>query len=157
MGWAPFVAQCDSAGLTTASTAYTAGDQLGTEMTLAAVSGADAGYGVINAVTLIDDGDILGGVEVWIFSDATAEAADNAAAAWSDADAVLIVPGMPIYIPAPVDVGGVRLASITNLWVPYKSGSGHDDLFVDLVTRSGHTFFTAADDLHLRFSGMKYT
>lgn len=155
--WTPFVATVASSGLTTASTNYSTGDQLGAEMTLAAVAGVNNGFGVITGVTLIDDGDVMGASELWIFSDATTEATDNTAAAWSDADAALIVPGAPIFIPAPIDVGGARVAAVSNLWVPFQSGAGHDDLFCDLVTRSNNAFFVAVDDLHLNVSVLKFT
>ena len=158
MGWGPpKVVLVDAAGLTTSATAYSSGDQLGTEITLPDVAGATAGFGIITGISLIDDGDILLSTEIYVFSDTTTEAADNAAAAWSDADAVKIVPGFPLVMPAPIDVGGVRVAGLGNLWIPFQSGSGHDDLFVDVVTRSAHTFFTAADDVHLRFSIIQYS
>lgn len=157
MPWTPTVATVASAGLTTSVTNYSSGDQLGTEMTLPAVAGTNNGFGVITGVSLVDDGDVMGSCELWIFSDATTEAADNAAAAWSDADAALIVPGCPIFIPAPIDVGGARVGAVSNLWIPFQSGAGHDDLFCDLVTRSNNAFFAAVDDLHLNVSVIKYT
>jgi hypothetical protein len=156
--WGPIkVVSGDSSGLTTSVTAYTSADQLGTEITLAALAGANNGFGVITGISVVDDGDVLGSFDLFLFSDSTTPAADNAAAAWSDADAVKIVPGFPINMPTPIDVGGARISAVSGLWIPFQSGSGHDDLFCDLVTRSGHTFFVAADDIHVRVSVIQQT
>src|SRR5437667_264578 len=100
--WAPVQVDVVSAGLTTATTAYTSGDQLGTEITVGTMAAANAGYGAIVAIELVDYSAILGAVDVFVFGDTTTPAADNAAAAWSDADSLKSIPGSPIMLPGPV-------------------------------------------------------
>lgn len=153
----PFDLTVDWTGLTTGATPYTAGDQYGAEKTLATVAGANNGYGVITGVSVFDDGDVVVAADLHIFSDSTTPAADNAAAAWSDADMVKLIAGGVVIFPALTDFGGIRAASVSNLWVPFRSGSGHDDLFLDLVCRGNHNQFAAADDLHVRVSGFQIT
>lgn len=158
MGWGPpKTVEAVSTGLTTSVTAYTAGDQYGDVFTFAAVAGANAGHGVITGITLIDDGDVILGTELWVFKDTVTEAADNAAFAFSDADLLKIVAGFPISLPLATDASTGRAAAVPNLWLPFTSGAAHDDLFGYLVCRGGHTFFTAVDDLHLILSVIQYT
>ena len=77
-----------SSGLTTATTAYTSGDMLGAQMTLPMGKGYGSPRvaGQIIGVTVTDDSDVIGAIELFFFSASTTPAADNAANAWSDAD-----------------------------------------------------------------------
>lgn len=134
-----------SAGLTTATTAYTAGDQLGTELTVASVFRTGRGATIVSAC-LIDKAKVIGAVDAFLFSVATTPAADNAANAWSDAD-MLLCQGV-IHLNDVIASANNYIALATNLPFVVKPGSG-TSLFVDLVTRSGHTFFGAAGDLTL--------
>lgn len=158
MGWGPpKIVEAVSTGLTTGATPYSAGDQYGDVMTLPSVVAANNGYGVITAITLIDDGDVIVGTELWVFTDAVTEAADNAAFSFSDADLLKLVPGFPLSLPVATDASTGRAASVPNLWLPFRSGTTHDDLMGYLVCRGAHNQFAAADDLHLLVSVIQYT
>jgi len=154
--WTPTQIAVVSAGLTTATNAYVTGDQLGTEITVTGAASSNAGFGAITGIELVDYSNILGAVDLFLFSDSTTPAADNAAAAWSDADALKSVAGSPVFLPAPVAMTSNRLGGVGNLWIPFKSGAGHANLFADLVTRSGHTFFGAVGDIKLLFSVVQW-
>src|SRR5688572_8682452 len=78
--------QATSAGLTTASTAYAAGDQLGTELSFANAVRVSGGYGSIVGATLLDKAKVNGGVDLYLFDRSVTPAADNAAFAFSDSD-----------------------------------------------------------------------
>jgi hypothetical protein len=158
-GWAPAgPLQVNSAGLTIATTAYTSGDQLGTEITLSSAAAANNGFGAITGVELIDYAGILGGVDLYVFVDSTTPASDNAASSWStDADMLKSIPGSPISIPAPVSSANNRTSGVGSIWLPFRSGSGHSNLYLDLITRSAHTFFGAVGDIHLNFYVMQYS
>jgi hypothetical protein len=137
-----------SSGLTTATTAYTDGDQLG-----AIISFNLGAAGVLNVSgILVDKANIVGGVTAVIFDRSVTLAADNAAYAISDADALFEIgrielPGVP--------TGGNNRSpgvdSIAQILVPNASNT----VYVALITRSGHTFFGAATDLVLRLSYSK--
>ena len=77
-----------SAGLTTATTAYTTGDQVGTGLTFAGMANVSTWGGIIVGATILDKGKIIntGDFELFLFSAAVTAAADNAAADFSDAD-----------------------------------------------------------------------
>ncbi len=135
-----------SGGLTTATTAYTAGDQVGTEFTMANAARASGGSGYIVGCTLMDETDIIGAYDVVIFDSATTPAADNAAASWSDGDAAKIVGIIPLV--GAYDTGLNRVAQAFNLAIPYVC-SGGTSLYANLICRVGHTFFGATTSLKL--------
>jgi len=127
-------------GVTTATTAYTAGDQVGTLVSLTGAARATGGSGTIVAVQLIDQSDIMGAVDV-VFSRASITlAADNAAYAISDADSLNVI-GL-VQLAGAYDIGNNRIAQAYNLAVPYDC-SGGTTLYASIITRIGHTFFTA--------------
>lgn len=127
-------------GVTTATTAYTAGDQVGTLISLTNAARYSGGTGTITSVTLIDQSDIAGAYDVIFFRASVTLAADNAAFAISDADSLNIA-GY-IQLAGMIDIGNNRVASAYNLAIPYDC-SGGTTLYAALITRVGHTFFTA--------------
>lgn len=134
-----------SGGLTTASTSYTAGDQVGTEFTIANAARASGGTGTIVGVALVDAADIIGAFDVVFTRSSITPAADNAAYSISDADAVKII-GIA-QLAGSLDIGGNRVAQMFNCAIPYDCAA--TSLFATLITRSAHTFFAATTDLQL--------
>lgn len=139
-----------SDGLTTATTAYTAGDCLDNVWTGSGFAAANAGTGWIQSVTLVDDGDVLGAVDLVVLN-ATISITDNAAFAPADADSDNVLHVIPI--PPAFDWGSNRIAdaSLGGPW-PFKCAAGTTALFFALVTRTGNAVFVAVDDVHLRFN-----
>jgi hypothetical protein len=134
--------QLQSAGLTTATTAYTAGDQLGTILTFTSAVRQAGATGVIQSATLLDQAAVVGAVDLYLFDRTVTLASDNAAAAFSDAD-MLFCQGI-ISFPAPQGGTGNSIATVVSgLGVACNVTS----LFGALVTRSGHTFFGAVTNL----------
>jgi hypothetical protein len=127
-------------GVTTATTAYVAGDQVGTQITLANAARLSGGSGTIVGATLIDQSDIIGAYDLAIFDSSVTLAADNAAFAISDADSLKIV--ALIQLAGAFDLTNNRVAQAYNLAIPYVCNGG-TSLFAALITRAGHTFFTA--------------
>lgn len=127
-------------GVTTATTAYVAGDQVGTLVTVANAARVTGGGGMIVGVTLIDQSDIIGAYDVVFFDSSVTLAADNAAFAISDADSLKIV--AIAQLAGAFDITNNRIAQAYNLAIPYVC-SGGSSLYAALITRAGHTFFTA--------------
>lgn len=136
-----------SAGLTIATTAYTAGDQVGTMFTFTGMARANGGSGTIVGVMMISAADITGGYDLALFRSNITLAGDNAAFAISDTDALEFA-GL-VQMSGAWDIGNNRVAQQFNLSVPYVCGSGTTSLFGTLITRSGHTFFGAVGDIQL--------
>jgi len=136
-----------SAGLTTATTPYTDGDMLGTQLTLANFFASSGGLAYITGARLEDDSAVIGVVDLAFFNASVTPAADNVAAAWSDADALKRV--AQVFLPYPaVDSGSA--ANRTAFWegaVPLKATTG-TSAFMSMITRSSHTFFGATTSLH---------
>ena len=127
-------------GVTTATTAYVAGDQVGVQITVANAARLTGGGGMIVGVTLIDQSDIIGAYDVVFFDSSVTLAADNAAFAISDADSLKIV--AIAQLAGAFDITNNRVGQAYNLAIPYVC-SGGTSLFAALITRAGHTFFTA--------------
>lgn len=135
-----------SGGLTTASTAYVAGDQMGTEFTITDAARTSGGTGYITGVALISAADNIGAVDVVITDSSITLAGDNAAWAISDSDALKVV--AMVQLNGAYDLGNNRLAQAQNLFIPFKC-DGSANLYASLITRAGHTFFGATTDLQL--------
>lgn len=134
--------QVSSAGLTTATTAYVANDQLGTILTFASAVRVSGGTGVLQSATLLDKASIVGAVDLYLFDRSVTLATDNAAAAFSDADMMFCL-GV-LNFPAPQTGTGNGISkTVVGLGVECNATS----LFGALVTRAGHTFFGAVGDL----------
>lgn len=138
-------AQVNSSGLTTASTAYAAGDVLGAGWEFTGAARATGGTGTVTGVALLDVADVIGGVDLYLAAASITFGTDNAAPSVSDADAAKL--GVIIGLGA-IDVGGARVASAASLAVPYLCDA--TSLFVYARTRDAHTFFGAVTDLTLR-------
>lgn len=137
--------QVTSAGLTTATTAYSASDQVGTLFTFAGQAIATGGGGYIESILLNDETAIIGTYTVWLFRDTPTLASDNAAFAISDADSQKLIGD-------PITLGPVRTAvnNFLSGWygsVPYDCAA--TSLYVALQANAGHTFFGATTSLKL--------
>lgn len=141
----PTRVQVASGGLTTATTSYTAGDQVGTQFTFAGMALASGGSGYVESIMLNDESAIIGTYTVWLFRSSVTAAADNAAFSLSDADSELLI-GDPITL-------GPTRSAVNNFvcgWygsIPYDCGA--TSLFALLQTNGAHTFFGAATSLKL--------
>ena len=134
-----------SAGLTTATTAYTAGDMLGTIWSWSSAVASSGGYGYIVGVVLEDDTNIIGNVDMVFFNASVTQAADNAAVSYSDGDAQLSVGS--IQLPYPRTYALNRVASWQGA-MPFKVAA--TTLYGGLITQSAHTFFGATTALHCK-------
>lgn len=131
--------QVQSAGLTTATTAYTSGDQLGTILTFTNAVRQTGATGIIQSATIMDQSQVMGAVDLFLFDRSVTLAADNAAASFSDAD-MLFCLGI-ISFPAPTAVAAVNSIStvVSGLGIMPNATS----LFGALVTRSANAVFAA--------------
>lgn len=132
-----------STGLTTATTAYADGDQLGALMTFTMATAT----GIITGAVLTDKSNIVGAVDAFIYDRSVTLAADNAPDSISDADSFFKLGVIPFPQPTPQSLN--RGGHVDSLGIAYVANAT-TVICVQLVTRSGHTFFGAAGDLQLR-------
>jgi hypothetical protein len=132
-----------SGGLTTASTAYTAGDQVGTMFAFASAVRVSAGSGVVRSICVEDKADITAQLDLVFFRSNITLAADNAAFAISDADGQDYLGTQPVIM---ADLGNNRFGSVQ----PYMAfDCAATTLYCAVITRVGHTFFGATTDLRI--------
>lgn len=135
-----------SAGLTTATTAYTSGDVLGSQLQFRWGDGFGPAYGELCNAFVIDKAAVIGTVELWLFSTAVTPAADNAAVSFSDADLQSLITVVNLNTSFATALNKVSMMDPTysepSIWC-----SAAGIMYGTLVTRSGHTFFGAATDL----------
>lgn len=139
----------NAAGLTIAATTYTSGDQLGTEITFTNAVHSTSSGALIRAAYLIDQGDVLAATDLVLFSAATTPAADNAAATWSDADALNSLGVISWATGDVLDIGvnrvGTKLLSPGHgIWLPTLN------LYGNLITRSANAVFSSAADVRIK-------
>ena len=135
----------NSGSLTTSVTAYTAGDQVGSQFTFAGAVRASGATGTLVGAVLLDKNDIIGAYDLVLTRSTITLASDNAAYAISDTDAEAVL-GI-IQFAGAFDIGNNRVAVAQGLAIPIDSAT--TDIFGGLICRTGHTFFTAATDLRV--------
>lgn len=135
--------------LTIATTAYTAGDMVGTELTLTGMAAANGGGGVIVGIQVQDSAKVVGALDLRLFNAASTPAADNAANSWSDANSRLQVVGYQVAAPVASALNGIGYTG--NLQLPYHCAGGTTSLFLNVITLAGNAIFAANTDLQYTF------
>lgn len=137
-----------SSGLTTASTTYTAGDQVGALQSISSALRTGALTGTVTGAVIVDAADVCpttAGYDIYIWESDPTLASDNAAGPGvSDADMLKLVG--KIEMPAFRDEGGNRVSTWTGALDVLSSDTS---LRYSYVTRGDHSFFAAATDLQL--------
>ncbi len=133
-----------SSGLTTSVTAYTIGDTAGTQYTVAGAARVSGGTGTIEAIGLLDKGDVGVDYRVHIYRSSVTLASDNAAWAVSDSDQDAWITS--VTMPSMADVGANRL-TYALVGAPYDCAA--TSLFVGVETRTANAVYTAGTDLVL--------
>lgn len=131
--------QTTTGEITTATTAYVAGDAVGPVFTFANAARASGGTGIITGVTLTDASSIIGAYDVVIFRASFTATSDNSPIAVSASDGRNVV--AVIQLPGAIDLGSSNWAGLFNLAIPYDC-SGGTSLYAQLVCRFGHSFFS---------------
>jgi hypothetical protein len=134
-----------SSGLTTSVTAYSAGDQVGTQFTFANAAETAGGYGVVLGIGMLDKADIIGAYMLWLFRDSVTPAADNAAFSVSDTDMEQLIGVIPLS--GSWDAGASKWCQVLGAGVAYDCAG--TSLYGLLQAASAHTFFGAATDIIL--------
>lgn len=145
--------QTTTGQITTATTNYTAGDQIGPIFTFANAARLTGGGGVITGVRLVDAGDVIGAVDVVFFDSSVTLAGDNNPFGISDPDALKVL--AIVQLAGAYDIGNNRVCQAFNLAIPYVL-SGGTSLFASIITRTANTFFAAATDVQLAVTVDRY-
>lgn len=149
--------EVNSAGLTTASTSYTAGDQEGTELTFANAARVSAQGGVVVGAVLLDKPKVLSAtpadIDLYLFTASVTGASDNAAFDDSDTDLGNYVGKIRFALGDWVSHSSNAINERQSLSIPYTCAA--TSLFGILVCRTNHTFFGAVTDLRVALTVMR--
>lgn len=148
----PWTFTVAASGLTTATTTYTAGDMLGTELTITGAAFASGGKGAITSIEVQNSStNSTGALDMRFFNAASTPAADNAANSWSDANSRLQV--VAYQVGAPVASALNSTGYTGNLWLDYTTVSS-TSLFLNVICLGAPAVFSAATDLQYTINGM---
>lgn len=146
-----FRIEVNSAGLTTASTSYTSGDQEGTELTFANAARSSGWGGVISSAVILDKAKILSAtpadIDLLIFASSVTGASDNAAFDDSDTDMGEFIARIRFAAGDWMSTASNAVNQQQNQAIGYTCDA--TSLFGILVGRTNHTFYTAATDLRV--------
>lgn len=146
--------EVDLTSLTTATTAYVAGDIISTPFTLANAASASGGSGVIRRVNLVDPSKVLGETTLYLFNgDATLSFIDNAAFLPVTVDQRKIKGR--IDIDSPETFSSSYLATSLTVDVPYTL-NGVSTLKGALMTREVPSGFFGAAGLNHVYLEIEY-
>lgn len=137
-----------SAGLTTATTGYTAGDTLGTGWVFTTMVGTTGGAARLTGIRVYDKADIMQSMTLFFAAASITFGTDNAAPSISDADQAKIHGQATLTF---TDLGNSRVATLDSISIPYYCDA--TSLYVYAITNTtlpSPTFFGAAGDLPIR-------
>ena len=135
-----------------AAAIYAAKDAVGGEMTFANAVRVAAGSAMINTVIIADNDDEKAALELWLFSATVAEAADNAAMDFTDAELLTCVGVIPISAGDYFSIADNGVACVRGVGLQFKCAA--TSLFGQLKC-TGTPTYTAVGDLTVTL-GIEY-
>lgn len=130
--------------LTLDTSAYASGDLLAdTQVVTNALRKTD-GTGILHSLMVIDQDDQGVALDVYFLSDNQTFGSENSAPSISDANALTILCRIPVATTDYYDLGGVKVADLSNLSRIIKAVSGTRNIYVAVVNGTGTPTFTAS-------------
>lgn len=123
---------------------YASGDVLADTQAVAGAGRANDMGGVLQSLTIIDKDDQGAALDVWLLSANQSMGSENSAPSISDANAANILGRISVGTGDYYDLGGVRVAAIQGLGIPYIPVSGGTSLYVAVVNGAGTPTYTAS-------------
>lgn len=144
------VIQATVTGLNTGA-GYTAGNQAGTQITFTNAL-RTTGTGTLATATLIDKSNILGAVDLHLFSQPVTPASENTPASFSDSDLQYFLG--TVSFPAPVPFINNRAATVPAVGLSIQAPG--TTIYGYMVTLTTHTSFSAANDVVINLVMQQY-
>jgi hypothetical protein len=142
--------QATVTGLSTGA-GYTAGNQAGTQVAFTNAL-RTTGTGTVATATLIDKSNVLGAVDLHLFSQPVTPASENTAANFSDADMQYFIG--TISFPAPIPFVNNRAATVPAVGLSVQAPG--TTLYGYMVTLTTHASFSAANDVTINLVMQQY-
>lgn len=132
-----------SSGLATSGGGYAVNNQMGGAFVFNGATRKAGSFGMISTATLLDKANIIGAVDLYLFSQAVTPASDRSAVSFSDNDMEFYVG--TVSFPAPTNLVNNRATSVPALGLTYHcSGTS---LYGYLVALTSHTTFNEATNI----------
>lgn len=139
-------------GLSTSGLGYNANYQLGSEIEFAGTTRKNGGYGTVTSATLLDKANVIGAVDLYLFSQPVTPSTDKTSASFSDSD-MQYYQGT-ISFPGPTSLVNNRATSLSAIGLTYQSNS--TSLYGYLVTLVDHNTFNSSDDISISLVVYQY-
>jgi hypothetical protein len=134
--------QVSASGLSTGAPGYTAGYQLGGQLVFANAV-RSTGVGTVATATLVDKSNIVGAIDLYLFSQAVTPAGNNSAVSFSNTDMQYFLGA--VSFPPPAAFVNNRAATVPAIGLSIQlSGTS---LYGYMSTLTSHTFFNASSDI----------
>lgn|GEM_PF-1663602 len=126
------------------TSAYGAGDLLADTQEVANAMRVAAGTGGIHSIVLNDKDDQGAELYLVFLSANVSLGTENSAPSITDANADSILGIVPVYTSDWVDLGGCRIATLTNVGLVVKAATGSTSLYIAAVNGAGTPTYSAA-------------
>ncbi len=140
-------------GLSTSGANYSPNNQMGGEITFAMATRASGGYGTVTTATIIDTANVIGAVDLHLFSSSITPANDKSATNFSDSAMTQNYMGT-ISFPAPTSFTNNRGISLSAIGLTYNCTS--TILYGYLTTLTQHGIFNSATDITISLTTYQY-
>jgi hypothetical protein len=130
--------------LTLDTSAYAAGDVVAATQQVDAAMRVANGTGILQSAIVIDRDDQKKPMTFYVLSQNNGIGAENGAPAPSDTGAAAILGSFDVSGGDFKDLGGVSIATLTNLGIPVTAFSGTDDLYVAAVNGADTGIYSAS-------------
>lgn len=133
-----------SVALSLDTAAYASGDVLAETQELPGALRVANGTGILQSLIITDKDDQGAAFDLYILAENVSMGTENSAPSISDANAVNILAIIQIGTGDYKDLGGVKVACLTNLGIPIKSATDTTSLYVAAVNGTGTPTYTVA-------------
>lgn len=126
--------------LTLDTAAYADGDLMADTQEVANCFPINSGTGVLNTVTVIDEDDQGQPFDLVFLDSNNTLGSENVPPTISDTNARAVLGWVPIKTTDYIDLGGVRVATISGLSLNIKANTGNNDMYVAAISRGTGTY-----------------
>lgn len=126
--------------LTLDTSAYASGDVLSDTATIPAAVPANGGCARLRSIVVVDEDDQGVALDIFFFAVTQSLGAKNGVPGISDAAARDALGAISILAGDYIDLGGVRVATKTNLDLMLEAAAGSRDVFLATITRGAPTY-----------------
>lgn len=139
-------------GLSTSGGNYSANNQMGGEIIFASAARSSGGYGTITTATIVDYANIIGAIDLHLFSLSIAPASDKTGVNFTDS-AMQNYLGS-ISFPAPTSFNNNSAISLSAIGLTYQCSA--TSIYGYITTLTSHATFNSSNDVAVSLTTYQY-